>query len=364
MDIGDPVIYTCPSCGKKMQMTTFTSYTVSSSKSFSDGEVTKSGVCCPDFTPDLAKCPKCKKLFFRHDDKTAESVNFYVNKVKAEIEDPEREDLINAVKNKTFKKWKDEKILREMLWREINNDTRMGYNQLEGSELKDWQDNCAALLKLTDKIIKNNDEDRETCILMMAELNRNLGNFTKCMEYFDELGSKFSWIKKQFALECKAKNIFTFELMSKREMNLEKEKEQYATYYFNRAKNFLPPFYGRRDLKKALADYNKAENLGMTSADFYKKRSLFYLDELKDPQKALADIKTALTEDKNNYRLYETRSKIYEAMGNINAAQKDKLKAEKLEKEEQDKKEAKEKEREESFAKFRKTKGKGTISEL
>jgi len=31
MDIGDPLIYTCPSCGKKMQMTTFTSYTVSSS---------------------------------------------------------------------------------------------------------------------------------------------------------------------------------------------------------------------------------------------------------------------------------------------------------------------------------------------
>ena len=362
MDIGNPIIYTCPSCGKKMEMTTFTSYTVSSSKSFSDGEITKSGICCPDFTPDLAKCPKCKNLFFRHDDKTAKSVNFYENKVKAEIEDPNRKDLIKAVKNKTFKKWSDEKILREMLWRELNRDTRMGEYQFKGRELKDWQDNCAALLKLMEKALKNSEEDRETCILMIAELNRNLGNFTQCMEYLKELGSNFSWLKKQFDWECKAKNIFTFELMSKREMNLEKEKKQYAVYYYNRAKNFLPKFYGRRNPKKALADYNKAENLGMTDSNFYIKRSLFYLDELKDPQKALADIKTALTEDKNNYRLYGTRSKIYEAMGNINAAQKDKLKVETLLKKEQEKEEAENEKR--RIDRLKKTKGKGTISEL
>jgi len=363
MDIGNPIIYTCPSCGKKMEMTTFTSYTVSSSKSFSDGEITKSGICCPDFTPDLAKCPKCKNLFFRHDDKTAKSVNFYENKVKAEIEDPNRKDLIKAVKNKTFKKWSDEKILREMLWRELNRDTRMGEYQFKGRELKDWQDNCAALLKLTEKALKNNHEDRDTCILMIAELNRNLGNFAKCMELINSFSGKWSWIKKQYAWECKGKNIFTFELMSKKEMNLEKEKKQYAVYYYNRAKNFLPPFYGRRNIKKALADYNKAESMGMKDSDFYITRSLLYLEELKDTEKALADIKTALNKDKNNYDLYAGRSLIYEAMGDIKAAQKDKLKVETLLKKEQEKEEAENKKRMVAMLRKRKRKGK-TISEL
>ena len=378
MDIGDPIIYTCPICGKKMEMTTFTSYTVSSSKAFSDGEVTKSGICCPNFTPDLAKCPHCKKLFFRHDDKTAKSVNFYENKVKAEIEDPEREDLINAVKNKIFKKWKDEKILREMLWRSLNDDIRHGYGVLTGEELKFWQDNCVALLRLEEKTLKDNDEERETCLLMMAELNRNLGNFDKCMELINSFSGKWSWLKKQFAWECKAKNIFTFELLSKKEMNLEKEKDQYAKYYYDRAKKFLPLYYGRKNFKKALADYNKAEDLGMTGTIFYEKRGLLYLDELNDPdsaisdfskalkqkdnyienskigllifrsnacfkkgnlKKALADIQTAINENEDNDRLYFERSKIYEAMGDkdknpqdfYKAAEKDRKKAEKLE---------------------------------
>ncbi|MCL2211726.1 MAG: hypothetical protein FWB95_07380 [Treponema sp.] len=109
MDIGDPVIYICPSCGKKMQMTTWTSYTVSSSKYYSDGDILRSGVFCPDFTPELSKCPHCKTLFFRSNVDDAESVNFYKNKVKKSIEAPERKDLINAVKNKLFKKHQEER---------------------------------------------------------------------------------------------------------------------------------------------------------------------------------------------------------------------------------------------------------------
>jgi len=354
MDIGNPVIYKCPSCGKKMQMTTFTSYTVSSSKYFSDGYIDQSGVCCPYFTPDLAKCPHCKELFFRSNVKDAESVNFYENKVKADIEDPERDDLISVIKNKIEKKGQKtakfsqqkEKVIREMLWRSLNDDTRQGYNQLDGDLLKIWQDNCAALLPLTEKTLKEmkleknkkkyDKDDIENCVLMTAELSRNLGKFDKSMEIIKELGGKWAWLKKQFAWECKAKNIFTFELMTKKEMNLEKEKVQYGEDYFKRAKKYLPVFYGRRDLKKILADYNKAESLGMKSSIFYKTRSLFYLDELNDTDKALADIQTAINEDKNDDRLYTVRSKIYEKMGDVKSAENNKLKAETMFKEKQD----------------------------
>jgi len=390
MDIGDPTIYKCPLCGKSMQMTNWTSYTVSSSKYYSDGEVSQSGICVPDFTPDLAKCPHCKGLFFRHNVKDAETVNFYVNNVKEEIEEPTRDDLISAVKNKLLKKQQEVKTLREMVWRSFNEETRQGYNELKDDDLSFWKDNCAALLMLTEKKLKQMQSGKnsgryekdniESCLLMTAELNRNLGNFDRCMEFINQLGSKWGWLKKQFAWECKGKNIYTFQLMSKKEMNLEKSKEQYSDDYYNRAKKYLPPFYGRRDLKKVLADLKKAEDLGMNGIIFYRKRGDIYLEELNDPDNAIADydkalkqkdkdewiqnyisgiiikrskayqkkgnfkkalegIQSAIEEDNENHRLYLTQAEIYEAMGDIKAAQRDKRKAEEvLKKEEKERK--------------------------
>jgi len=68
-----------------------------------------------------------------------------------------------------------------------------------------WQENCAILLLFIEKTLKkiqagkNNNEDVENCLLITAELNRNLGKFDKCMEYINQLGGKWSWLKKQFA---------------------------------------------------------------------------------------------------------------------------------------------------------------------
>ena len=381
MDFGFPVIYNCPSCGKKMQMQTYTSYTVSSSKYFSDGNVKESGICCAHFTPELAKCPGCYALFFRGNAKnTQASFITDTSKIK-DILEPGRDDLINAVKNNFAKDWQEEKTLREMLWHDINEETRQGYNVLCGDELKIWQDNCAALLPLFKKSLKEmrlkknnekyNNSDREDCLLMIAELYRNLGKFEKCMELLNELDNRWSWMKKQFAWECKAKNIFTFELMSKNEMNLEKAKEHYAEDYYKRAQKFLPLHYGRRNLKKVIAGYKRAESLGKRGITFYRERGDIYLDELNDPdsaiadftralkqkdkdewltryisailcqrsaaylkkgniKKAFADIQKAIDDDIDNDWLYAARSVIYETMGDIKAAEKDKRKAEML----------------------------------
>jgi len=376
MDFGFPTIYYCPSCGKKMKMENVTSYTVSSSKYFSDGDVYESGICCAHLTPDLTKCPHCDALFFRRNAKSEET-SFITNTSKIEyIKEPVINDLISAIKNKIAKNQDEEKAIREVLWHEFNIDTRYGNYVLDGDDFKIWQDNCAVLLSLTEKTLKEmqlkknskkySDSDREDCVFMIAELNRNLGNFDKCMELIKELGSRWSWLKKQFAWECKAKNIFTFELITREEMNLEKSKEHYYDDYYKRAKKFLQN-YGRKSFKKALADYNKAESLGMRGTLFYEERGLLYLNELNDPdnaiadftkalkqkdeysedsrtdllnyrsnaylkkgnyKKALNDIQTAINEDSTYVELYITRAKIHEAMGNIEAAEDDKRNAE------------------------------------
>ena len=391
MDFGFPIIYFCPSCGKKMKMETYTSYTVSRTEYFSDGNVKESGICCAHFTPELAKCPHCDTLFFRGNARSEETT-FITNTSRIKyIQEPGRGDLVNAVKNKITKKWQEEKAIREELWRNFNTETWYGNNVLTGDDLKIWQANCAALLRLTEKNLnemrsgKNSknysDSDRNDCLIILAELNRNLGNFEKCMEIFNELGSNWYWLKKQFAWECKAKNIFTFELMGKNEINLERATDQYGNDYYNRAKKFLPPYYGRRNVKKALADFKKAEDLGMRGIVFYQERGDIYLDECNDPdsaiadftkalkqkdkgewlnryisgilsqrssaylkkgnfKKALADIQRAIDEDIDNDSLYIVRSAIYEAMGNkdknpqgfYQAAEKDRRKAEMIKK--------------------------------
>ena len=148
MTFGDPIIYYCPSCNKPMKMRARRSYTVRSSDVFSDGYSTGR----PHFTPDLAKCPNCKKLFFRHNVKnTKEMDRRAADKIK-DIENPERNDLLNALstvklpaKNKTIGNRQEEKTLREDLCRNLNNETRRGDNILSGELLETWKINLLNL---------------------------------------------------------------------------------------------------------------------------------------------------------------------------------------------------------------------------
>ena len=94
MTFGDPIIYFCPSCNKPMKMTTYLSYTVHSSGNCTDGN----SAGCPRFTPDLAKCPHCKKLFSRHSVKNKKTMNITAASKIKEIEDPDRSEFIRAVK--------------------------------------------------------------------------------------------------------------------------------------------------------------------------------------------------------------------------------------------------------------------------
>ena len=227
MTFGDPIIYHCPSCRKMMKMLTFRSHTSRSGGTiYSDSYFTGG----PHFTSDLAKCPHCEKLFFRHNDKDAIEMDIRTAGRIKYIVDPWLDDLLGVITNNGkiaegfIKNRKEEKTYRLDLWHELNKTTRSGRNKFSDDELELWKNNCAALLPLMEKTLKEmqseknsaqyRDKDRDNCLLQIAELNRNLGNFDECMKLINKLNGDWDWLKKEFERECEAKNIFTFELLS------------------------------------------------------------------------------------------------------------------------------------------------------
>jgi tetratricopeptide (TPR) repeat protein len=333
MTFGDPIIYNCPQCGKQMKMKTYKSYTVRRIEFFSDGVRTGR----PHFTPDLAKCPNCKCLFFRHNVKNKKTMKSKNAGNIEGIEDPSRADLISALENNITENWEEEKHLRVDLWRSLNNTTRYGNEVLSGGELETWKANCDALLPLAERTLnemglkenseKYDDDDRDNCIIQIAELYRNTGNFDGCLNLINELNGDWSWLIKQYQWECGAKNPFAFELLSKNDLNLEKNKRADEYDYFHRGKKYLAKYLGRRDVKKALADFNKAEELGMDGSTFYRERGLLYLNNLNDPGGAITNFSLALIQleeynERSGYHahLLHCRSDAYWQKGNLAAA--------------------------------------------
>ncbi|MDR0320448.1 MAG: hypothetical protein LBI28_03010 [Treponema sp.] len=140
-----------------------------------------------------------------------------------------------------------------------------------------------------------------------------------------ELGRDWSWLKKQYIGECKAKNPFTFELLFKDELNLEKNEKADKYDYVNRGRKYLAKCYERADIEKALADYNKAEELGMDGQRFYEERGLIYLSDLNDQDNAIADFTKALSQSErcpNSAKAVTLswRSQAYRERGDLAAA--------------------------------------------
>jgi hypothetical protein len=72
-------------------------------------------------------------------------------------------------------------------------------------ELK-WRENCVQLIALLDS------SDINDCI-MIAELYRNLGDFTRCMEIINAIDNdELDWLKEKFSEACEEKNRWVFAL--------------------------------------------------------------------------------------------------------------------------------------------------------
>ena len=69
-----------------------------------------------------------------------------------------------------------------------------------------WEENCNELINLLDY---SNINQR----IMIAELNRNLGNFEKCITVINSIDSNdYNWIKEKFVTECNKKNRWVIEM--------------------------------------------------------------------------------------------------------------------------------------------------------
>jgi len=273
MTFGNPVVFYCPSCNRPMKAVTYRSYTVRRGESYSDGRQTGR----PHFSPDLAMCPGCKAVFFRHNIWAQKEMDMAEASNIDRVLDPKRTDFVKALEKGLAQNWQEEMQIREYLWRDLNDSLRHGNVYLTEDELEIWEKNSAALIPLVEKTISQTDEKagngkRYNLLLISAELRRNLGSFDKCMEIINSLNQDWDWLKEQFEWECKLKNIYTFKLLSKSEMNLEIDNENNCWDYYNRGRIYLM----RGKYENALLDLNAAIGLNGSDARMYKLRCVIH----------------------------------------------------------------------------------------
>jgi hypothetical protein len=129
--------------------------------------------------PDLAKCPHCGALFFRHNHKGKEADSYGERAEWFKI--PTAEDLISALRDGLPETMEEKITARHDLWWAQNSEIRRNEQGTE-IELKTWQENCEALLELLLAKWANRRQRLEeyeiiTLHITIMELHRNLGHF-------------------------------------------------------------------------------------------------------------------------------------------------------------------------------------------
>ena len=178
-------------------------------KLFSDGK--RIAPMLPEF-PDLTKCKKCDTIFWLSklkeigtyewgDDKNSKWHN------ADEAEFLEIDDYYMAIDEGIADNITEEFIIRKLIWWAYNDRTRKAQEIFrdENDELR-WIENLKKLKALLDQ--ENLDEK-----IMIAEINRNLGDFENCILMIQSIDNDdLKWIKERFINECKQKNKRVIEI--------------------------------------------------------------------------------------------------------------------------------------------------------
>lgn len=163
----------------------------------------------PEF-PDLVECKKCRNIFWLHKAKRIgeyswgdESNPLWENADQAEflnIHNYLRALQLNVAENEN-----EELFIRKRIWWSFKDRVRKGGKLFKfvNDEIR-WKDNIERLLEIFDV------EDIYQKI-MVAELNRNLGDFDKCLGLINSIEDpELEWIKQAFKRECDNKNQGVF----------------------------------------------------------------------------------------------------------------------------------------------------------
>lgn len=206
---GPTYIYQCPNCGNLLSNGSLGSGNTFGAQVFSDGKCIAPMLV--EF-PDLTKCKKCKALFWLS--KLQEIGTYHLG----DFPDPEwREadkarfltigEYTTALKTDIAENNEEELKIRLSLWRAYNDRLRKGQEIFRTEKDESiWSENVKQLLVLL-------DESDNSHRLLCAEINRNLGDFEKCVSLTQSVDDEhLNWIKDILLNECKRKNKWLVEL--------------------------------------------------------------------------------------------------------------------------------------------------------
>ncbi len=112
------------------------------------------------------------------------------------------DDYFRALGTQIAKNREDEIFIRKRIWWAYNDRLRNGQAIFESAaDVTRWKENVKTLLKLLDASAIND-------LLMMAEINRNLGgDFESCIILLNKIeDEELNWVKATLIKECKRKN--------------------------------------------------------------------------------------------------------------------------------------------------------------
>jgi hypothetical protein len=205
--LGPTTIFECQKCDNLLSIESLYTSNTFDAELFSDGKLI--AICKPEF-PKITKCSKCNEIFWI--DK-ANKVGKYKfgDKIDERWAKAEKARFLNiyeynqALKcNIYFSDYKELFFRQRILWG-FNDRVRSGEPMfINDSDMSLYHDNMHKLLE----ILECKDLNKK---ILAAELNRNLGNFEKCMEILAGINDpKIAWLISAFDKECNLKNTKVF----------------------------------------------------------------------------------------------------------------------------------------------------------
>ena len=230
---GPDTIYQCPQCDSLISVGSLMSGNTFGAKLYSDGRLVAPRM--PEF-PKITRCSKCKTIFWISKAKKIDQRGFGIaDLLEGTLEDQKYQNsqtarflslqqYILALEIPICTSFEDEFYIRKRLWWYFNDKARDGkirtklwwhfIDMLRNRKpLFIFKFNCQRWSENINRLMELLDSEDVNQRIMIAELNRNLGNFEKCMDLLNSIEyPEFSSVKSIFEKECNDKNTKVFRL--------------------------------------------------------------------------------------------------------------------------------------------------------
>ncbi len=256
---GPDIFYKCPNCGAYLYTHSLSSGNTFGAEQYSDGKMIAPML--PEY-PNLTKCEECGTIvmlsrldpIIEDDNDEPESLqrkktglwnNFWQTITRAKRDMTEERQGVEALAIKRSHECRhlgisdlhkaldifpeDELYIRLKIWRGYNDVFRSFFDikpcdDTAFLDTEEYRNNCFALLNLLNK-------DKREERLVSAEINRNLGNFTECLNLIPK-SERENFIEKILVLECEKGNRRTvrvdnyFKILEAKAKQEAEQKEQ------------------------------------------------------------------------------------------------------------------------------------------